>query len=327
MSHTRRVYINAAAAIGPSGDSHLAERKVLNCDPAQTDLYDKVKALTGLEMRRSGHFTELAVFGSQLAIKRLGAHIGQAAPLYFGTGLGEVHETVALFEQVMEGGAGATSPYAFINSVSNTTAFHLAKTAGLLSTNITISQEEHSFEWALAFAAADVIDGRAAEALVGGVDELSHPRSAHVKRFPLKDGEFMGEGSGWLCLGSDGSKAEGEVIGVIELTTAYEDVEAWGCAVAKAALSWVSAASPVFLMPGLRLSGAHTEAILRLLNGAKVMGYLALCGRFHTAVAYGLAAIFDLKYAADTLFIHVSANTEGRTMLVGVKAFGKAVVL
>lgn len=325
MSDTRRVYINAAAAIGPAGDSHPAERKVLVSDPLQADLYDRVKALTGLEMRRAGHFTELAIFGSQLAIARLGSRIGRSAPLYFGTGLGEVHETVALFEQVMEGGAGATSPYGFVNSVSNTTAFHVAKTAGLTSANITVSQEELSFEWALQLAAGDIIDGSAAQALVGGVDELSHPRADHVKRMPLKDGEIMGEGSGWLCLGSEGGKALGEVIGVIGLATDHEDIEVWSRAIAEAAAPWLTAALPVFLMPGLRLSGAHIEAVLRRMKGAQVMDYLHLCGRFHVAAAFGIAAIFDARCAAETLFIHVSANTEGRTMIVGVKAFGQTV--
>lgn len=326
MSAERRVYINAAAAVGPFGDSHQAERRVLNCDPAQIDLYDKVKSLTGKEMRRAGHFTELAIFGSQLAIKRNGARIMPDAPLYFGTGLGEVSETVALFQQVMEGGAGATSPYGFVNSVSNTTAFHVAKTSGLASANITVSQEELSFEMALEFAASDIMDGRATEALAGGVDEFGHPRVDHLKRLPLKDGEFMGEGSGWLCLGSDGSHALGEVVGVIGLAATCEDVEAWSRAVVEAAAPWVAVASKVFLMPGLRLSVGQSKAILKRLHGAEVFDYLALCGRFHTAAAFGIAGVFDSRYAQDTLFIHISANTEGRTMLVGVKAFGQAAV-
>ena len=324
MKNAKRVYINAACAIGPSGDSSMDERNVLSSDPLQADLYDKVKALTGLEMRRAGHFTELAILGSQLALRRLGARMGAGAPLYFGTGLGEVHETVALFEQVMTGGAGSTSPYGFVNSVSNTTAFHVAKTSGLTSANITVSQEELSFEWALRLGAGDIIDGRASQALVGGVDELSHPRSEHIKRLPLKDGEVMGEGSGWLCLGAEGRNALGEVVGVAEFAADHEDVDAWSFMVAEAAAEWLLADQPVFLLPGLRLSAAHIEAVLRRLKGIQVRDYLCLCGRFHTAAAFGIAAIFDSRYAEDTLFIHVSADTGGRTMLVGVKAFGRS---
>ncbi|MBI5885420.1 MAG: hypothetical protein HZB85_02420 [Deltaproteobacteria bacterium] len=320
-----RAYIMSAVAIGPHGDIDASGRRALGRDPLQADLSDILMELTGKEMRRAGHFTELAVIGSQLAIKRLCAPFEPSSPLYFATGLGEVQATTALFEQVMEGGAGSTSPYAFINSVSNTTAFHVAKTAGLTSTNITVSQEELSFESALRFAVSDVMDGYAEQSLVGGVDELSHPRSAHMKRLPLAEDELMGEGGGWLCIGRDPAGACGAVEGVVELALGIDDgdIDAWASAVAQAVMPWLETGCPVYLMPGLRLSGAHARALSMRLHGAKVRDYLGLCGRFHTAAAFGIAAIFDSMHETDTLYIHVSPNTEGRTMIVGIRAFAR----
>jgi len=328
MSRVTRAYIRSAAAIGPFGDIDASGRKVLSRDPLQADLSGILMGLTGREMRRAGHFTELVVIGSQLAIKRLGAPLRPSASLYFATGLGEAQATTALFEQVMEGGAGSTSPYAFINAVSNTAAFHVAKTAGLTSTNITVSQEELSFEWALRLAVSDVTDGYAAQALVGGVDELCHPRAAHMKRLSLGKDELMGEGGGWLCIGpyeAGPARALGAVEGVIELVVDDGDIETWAGAVAQAIGPWLEDVCPVYLMPGLRLSGAQARALAMRIDGAKVMDYLGLCGRFHTAVAFGMAAIFDSTHETDTLYIHVSPNTEGRTMLVCIKAFARAV--
>jgi len=321
----RPAYIFSAAAVGPHGDVDAKGRRPLTCVPSQADLSDMLMELTGKEMRRAGHFTELAVIGSQLAIKRLENGLPASAPLYFATGLGEVYDTTELFARLMEGGAGSTSPYAFINSVSNTTAFHVAKTAGLMSANITVSQEELSFECALRLAITEVVDGYAETVLVGGVDELGYPRAAHTKRLPLRKGDLMGEGSGWLCLGSDGAGALGAVEGVAELVANMDgDVGEWAEAVARIVEPWLEKRLPVRIMPGLRLSEVKADALAKRLNNAEVMDYLALCGRFHTASAFGIASIFDSTHDTDTLYIHVSPNLEGRVMLVGIRAFGKA---
>ncbi|MBI5561668.1 MAG: hypothetical protein HY894_02260 [Deltaproteobacteria bacterium] len=314
----RRTYILGAAAIGPLGDTTEASRRTLKADPATADLSNLVLELTGQEMRRAGHFTELAIAGAGLAVRRAGARLDPLSPLFFATGLGEVHNTVALFKQVMEGGAGSTSPYAFVNSVSNTAAFQVAKSAGLVSPNLTFSQEEFSFECALRFAAAEIEDGLAAGALVGGTDELSHPRHEHIKRLPLKEGEIMGEGCGWLRLGSDGAGAIGEALGVVELQ--IDAGEEWAAALCGAIGPWIEEGVDAFLMPGFRMDGAETAALAGRLD-AGVKDYLKYCGCFHTASAFGLASVFDGPRKTEAVYVHVNRNAEGRAICAGIKAY------
>ena len=110
-------------------------------------------------------------------------------------------------------GDSLCSPYGFVNAVSSTTAFHIAKAASLNGKNVTISQEELSLNGQL-LAASDVESGEAEYALVGGADESSQPRQEHMRRIRLNDDQVMGQGSGFLLFGRNADNAAGEVIDV-----------------------------------------------------------------------------------------------------------------
>src|SRR3972149_8477988 len=119
MAEKSPIYILSAATLGPGQDTASADRRVLAEDANPLDLQALLKTFTEQYLRRAGHFTELAVAGSQLCISRLKQPLNQDTAVYFSTGLGEGQKTVALFQQVMDEDAGLVAPYSFVNSVSS----------------------------------------------------------------------------------------------------------------------------------------------------------------------------------------------------------------
>lgn len=310
------IYIHAAAALGPHGDVVRAERQFLHGDPAPLELKQRVKEIVGVPLRQASHLVELAAIGSQLCLKRLSVAAPENTAVYVGTGLADVRKNEAVFRQVTPPGPGMASPFDFINASNNMAAFYAAKLGNFQARNLTVSQEDFSFEWALQLAAADLRAGDYRQALVGGVDENSHPRVDHLRRIALRDDQPMGEGSGWLLLSVAADHACGELIDIKRLTPATSFVSTF-CA---ALPVWRQAQEPMTLLPGLRMETAVIENLLRAVPDLQVQNYLTWCGGFHTAAACGLAALFDAPVEPG-LFVHVNRDRSGRHMLCAVRVF------
>ena len=313
-SHSRPVYIHAAAALGPHGDSARSERRALHGDPPPLELKELVKTVVGVPLRQASHLVELAVIGSQLCLKRLPYAVPENTALYLGTGLAEVRKNEAVFRQVMPPGPGMASPFDFINAANNMAAFYVAKLGGLRARNLTVTQAEFSFEWALHLAAADLRSGEYRQALVGGVDENSHPRANHLRRIALHPDQPMGEGSGWLVLSVAAEQACGELIDVRHLARGTDLLPALRAALT----AWQRPDEPLTLLPGFCIDPAETKRLAQALPGLRVQDYLAFCGSFHTATAFGLAALFDAP-AAPGLCVHLNRDLTGHVLLTGVR--------
>ena len=315
-SHSKPVYIHAAAALGPHGDIARAERRTLHGDPPPLELKELVKTVVGVSLRQASHLVELAAIGSQLCIKRLSYPVPENTAVYLGTGLAEVRKNDAVFRQVMPPGPGLASPFDFINAANNMAAFYTAKLGNLRARNLTITQEEFSFEWALHLAAADLRTGEYRQALVGGVDENSQPRVSHLRRIALRNDQPMGEGSGWLVLSVAAEQAVGELIEVKHVardTVLFE-------ALRVALHAWQQPGEPLTLLPGLRIEPAEIVRLTRTLPNLRIQDYLAFCGCFHSAAAFGIAALFDTPVAPG-LFVHLNRDASGHVLLCAVRVF------
>jgi hypothetical protein len=308
------VYIHAAAALGPHGDTTRAERRTLHADPPPLDLKELVKTVVGVSLRQASHLVELAAIGSQLCLKRLPVPAPEDSAVYLGTGLAEVRKNEAVFWQVMTPGPGLASPFDFINAANNMAAFYTAKLGNFRARNLTVTQEDFSFEWALHLAAADLRTGEYRQALVGGVDENSLSRTSHLRRIALRDDQPMGEGSGWLYLSVVAGQARGELIETIHLTRDRDTSE-----VLQAALrNWQRPGEPFTLLPGLRTEPAEIQRLTQAIPDLRVQDYLGWCGGYHSAAAFGLAALFDPPVAPG-LFIHLNRDAGGHAMFCAVR--------
>ena len=310
------VYIHAAAALGPHGDIAKAERRTLHGDPPPLELKELVKTVVGVSLRQASHLVELAAVGSQLCIKRLSYPVPENTAVYLGTGLAEVRKNDAVFRQVMPPGPGLASPFDFINAANNMAAFYTAKLGNLRARNLTITQEEFSFEWALHLAAADLRTGEYRQALVGGVDENSLSRADHLRRITLRDDQPMGEGSGWLVLSVAAEQAVGELIEVKHVARDTELFEVMRMALH----AWQQPGEPLTLLPGMRIEPAEIVRLTRTLPNLRIQDYLAFCGCFHSAAAFGIAALFDTPVAPG-LFVHLNRDASGHALLCAVRVF------
>jgi len=310
MAERTPVYIHAAAALGPHGDAVAAERVRLATDPAPFELKELVKRVVGAPLRQASHLVELAAVGSQLCLKRLPYAAPENTAVYVGTGLAEVRKTGALFHQVFPPGPGTASPFDFINAANNMAAFYVAKLGNFRARNLTVTQEEFSFEWALKLALDDLHAGSFRQALVGGIDENSQPRATHLRRIRLRDDQPMGEGAGFLYLSRERSHARGQLLAVRRLPAGAGLADALAATVRELR----HADEDVELLPGFRLEPVEVAALGRALPQARIDPYLETCGCFHTAAAFGLAARLDKPRRA--LAIHVNRDLVGRAMLI-----------
>ena len=319
MSDSLPIYIYSAAALGPHGDLSGDERENTKGDAENVDLSDLMARFNAPELRRASHFSQLSLICISEAIRRFGSSIDQGTALYFATGLGEEQGTVALFENIMEGRGEASSPFAFVNSVNNTTAFFLSKINRLSGQNLIISQEEFSFECALSQACGDISLGESSHALVGGADEICLPRADHLTRISLREDQAAGEGSGWLYIGKERANAIGEITMLKEFT---QSEAIWPDAATALIEPYMSSKEKVGLLPGFRLTSEEISALIHSLPQMELKDYLKQCGCFHTASAFGLASIFDKVEEEPGLYFHVNRNEFGRIFIVGIRFFG-----
>jgi hypothetical protein len=315
MAEARRIYVQAAAALGPQGIVREEERTPLTSDP-DTDLRPLARQALGQPLRQASHFVELAALGARACLDRLGRATPAQTSVYLGSGLGEIRRTEALFEQVLPPGPGLAAPFDFINASSNMAAFYVARLAGVSARNLTVTQGPFSFEWALALAHDDLHYGVAPAALVGGVDENRHPRSEYLRRRRLRDGEVMGEGSAWLYLDTDRQGALAEVLWVMRSDDISLEPAAWARDVAGALNA--RRGEPVTLLIGNGVTGEQHAALAGAVPGQSCLSYLEYCGSYPTAAGFGLVRWLGLD--ARGLCAHVNVDSDGVTMLAGLRA-------
>jgi hypothetical protein len=314
MTADARVYVHAAAALGPGGTTGSPPRAPLTADP-DTDLRTLTKSVLGQPLRQASHFVELCAIGARLCLDRAAAPPGPATAVYFGTGLGEVRKTESLFAAVMPPGSGVATPFDFINASPNMGAFYVARQAGFMARNLTVTQDVFSFECALALALDDLRAAAVVQALVGGADENRFPRPEHMRRLPLRDNQIMGEGSGWLLLSRDPAGARAEVIGVPAPVTRGLGAEAWARACAQTV-----GTGAVTILPGCNVTPQERTALAAQFPAADFQSYLEYCGWYLTASAFGVAAAFDEPHRPGRTWVHVNRNTGGSTMLIVVRS-------
>lgn len=169
-------------------------------------LDDAHRELFGRAFRRIGRYVKLAQVGAVRCIKRADVQVDpRRTGIFFASGLGNTEDVVPLAESILDPDRPWASPMAFAGCVGNAAAFYVARTLGLEGPNVTVSQEELSFEGALLDAILALHAGEVDHALVGGVDLRTGDEADHRRRIGAVgiDGE-IGDGSAWMLLGKGG---------------------------------------------------------------------------------------------------------------------------
>lgn len=91
--------------------------------------------------------------------------------IHFGTGLGQVEDTIGFLNEIEANAGGILSPTGFMRSTHNTVGGTIALLLGADGPNLTFSQGMSSFAWALQSASLQAEENAAANVLVGAADE------------------------------------------------------------------------------------------------------------------------------------------------------------
>jgi hypothetical protein len=188
-------------------------------------LKELVKDTTGESVRRVGRFIQLALIGTGRCLQQ---HTAPAATsVYLTSGRGDLEITLDVLEQMVEHGL-PPKPLSFINTVSNSACFYLAKHFGLHGRSNFVTRRHAPLESALQLAALDIDSGATQTALVGSVDICTAPLADHRRRLAVPEQTPLGEGSHWFLLAHDTYPATAlAVIDAVLLLPDNEALQKW----------------------------------------------------------------------------------------------------
>lgn len=164
---------------------------------AQPDLAKRLSEVCKGRYRRIDRFTQLSLLGVNDCVRTIKLPVQTA--LYLASSTGPAENNIRLQKQVI-GEGEAPSPVQFINSVTNSASFYLMKEHDLSGQNLFVARHRFSFQAALELASVDLVSARVDIALVGIVDEITHPLAHQKRRLNLSEDATMGEGSHWFLL-------------------------------------------------------------------------------------------------------------------------------
>ncbi len=207
------------------------------------DLREELKTLCSQRYRRIDRFIQLCLLGAGRCQKQFrqaypGAGVqsesqtkipGDTA-LYLASGLAAMSNTVKVQEQIFQHRL-PPKPAHFINTLSNSAGFYVAKDLGLSGKNLFISRANASFEASLQLAAQDFAATNNRMALIGAVDECLIPLAEHKARLRLASSDKLAEGSHWLLAQRAGEETVAQTknteLGCIEFIKTVSSIEAF----------------------------------------------------------------------------------------------------
>lgn len=151
----------------------------------------------GKSIRRIDRLTQLALIGC-FACK--GSRSVQAnTGLYLSSANGSINNMIKVLDEIYTE-AEVPRPLSFVNTVSNSAGYYLARELDVLACNQFISGQEFTFESSLKLAQIDLECGKVCAALIGAISEVGADLEIHRNRMALDQQFSLCEGSHWLYL-------------------------------------------------------------------------------------------------------------------------------
>jgi len=164
-------------------------------DQPLPDLKDLLVEAVGQPIRRISRFIQLAIIGAARCAR--GVALPADTAVYFASSRGDLEITVDVLNTVYREGL-SPKPLSFVNTVSNSAAFYIAKCLKLDARSSFACSRYFAFENALQLALLDMQMGITTSALIGSVDSVVLPLSAHRERLELDGSAPVAEGSHWF---------------------------------------------------------------------------------------------------------------------------------
>ncbi|MES9928118.1 MAG: hypothetical protein ABW158_08385 [Candidatus Thiodiazotropha sp. 6PDIVS] len=146
--------------------------------------------------RRSDRLTQLSLLGLANMPSCMG--LNKHANLVLASGDANLSSTIANSEQIFDSGT-IPNPIGFINTVNNSTAFHISMALGIHGQSITVSRDHCSLEAGIQIASTMQFSSDSA-ILLGTADEIPPDLEQHRERLKISGETQLAEGSFWfLC--------------------------------------------------------------------------------------------------------------------------------
>lgn len=171
----------------------------LSENESRANLRELMAPLCRERFRRIDRFTELCLLGSALCARDYGQVLAADTGIYIASGFAGIDSTATLHQQVFQQGQ-LPKPANFINTLSNSAGYYVARNLQLQSQNMFVSRGSGSLVAALQMVELDILAGVIDQALVGVVDECGDNLADHRRRQGLAADAELAEGSHWFLL-------------------------------------------------------------------------------------------------------------------------------
>ena len=268
-------------------------------------LKEKLRCYTDEYFRRVNRFILLTMLGARQCIHNHALDFDTA--IYLTTEHGNLGETASVLDEIYAA-RSLPKPFGFINTMSNTAAFYLARNLGVRGRNIMVSSQHLSFERGLELLKVDFAGGTERSALIGGVDEASLSRTALEKN--ADRGWRMVDGSGWLYIKHEKEGACG----------AFTEIRSFRDG--PSCMSWISKReiSPVDVVSfGALIDDSEAAALREALRPAAEFDYLRDYGYSGSATACGIS-LFVMLFHKKTL-LHINRDQRGNYAFIEIERY------
>ena len=259
-----------------------------------------VEASTGSAVRRIGRFIQLALIGAGRCLKPGTAPANTG--VYLASGRGDLEVTLTVLRDIFER-QEAPMPLNFINTVSNSACYYLARTLRITGPSAFATSRYSPLESALRLAWLDFSRGIPA-ALVGAVDICVPPLSEHRQRICVGADATVGEASHWLFLAPPGDAAP--ALGSIPLVRSFPDDSSLS--------NWLGAqraqAADTVLAVGQHLEPALLDVLQAASGNAAVFDYRSRLPYFDSQSAAAVGSF--LSQPGKSRMIHIDGDPSGR---------------
>lgn len=288
-----KIYIHSASAYIGEANGEINRLK------------EELRRHTQENFRRVNRFILLSLLGALQCVHQRSIEADTA--VYLTTEDGNLGETADVLDEIYASGS-LPRPFGFINTMSNTAAFYLARNLGIRGRNLTVSSQHLSFERGLELLKADFAVGAERSALIGGVDESSLFRMNGEG--PARRGWRMVDGSGWFYVKSE---KEGACGAFTAIRSFRDQVSCMG---------WIRERErrPSEVVSFGALIGEDEAAALReALRPAAEFDYLRDHGYSRSAAACGVS-LFVTLFQAESL-LHINRDQRGNHAVIELERY------
>ena len=266
---------------------------------------NELSRYTQENFRRVNKFILLAVLGARQCIHQRTLEADMA--VYLTTEHGNLGETADVLDEIYAA-RSLPKPFGFINTMSSTAAFYLARNLGIRGRNITVSSQHLSFERGMELLKVDFAGGAEKSALIGGVDEASLSRTAPNERAG-HDWRRV-DGSGWFYIKSEKEGACGAFTEIKSFRDALSCM-AWIRERGKSRVDVVSF--------GALIGDEEATALREALKPAAEFDYLSDYGYSGSATAFGVGMFMRLFQGKS--LVHINKDQRGHYAIMEVKRY------